>query len=120
MVITRQGNYTPDKNWTSISSEGDGGKRQLPRRQLPRLLGRQPILPLPSNVEEEPVALAIDFSTSSLNFNGDGDGNNNNGGDSAGARGKCKRGMDEEEMEEEVEEVDKAKEEGWQRLSRKS
>ncbi len=29
MVITRQGNYMPDKNATSISGNGNGGERQL-------------------------------------------------------------------------------------------
>ncbi len=28
MVITRQGDYTPDKNATSISGDGEGGERQ--------------------------------------------------------------------------------------------
>jgi hypothetical protein len=29
MVITRQGDYTPDKNATSISGDCNGGERQL-------------------------------------------------------------------------------------------
>ncbi len=121
MVITRQGNYMPDKNATSISSDGNGGERQLPRRQSPRLLGRQPILPSPGNNEEEAVAVAIDFAASH-NFEGNSDGNDkdNDGGDGIRAGGKRKRGTDEEEMEEEDEEVDEEEEEGWRRLSRKS
>ncbi len=103
----------PDKNATSISGNGNGRERQLPRRQSPRLMGRQPILSLPGKDKKEAITVAIEFAAF-LNFDGDGDGNNNNNGDSIGAGGKRKRGTDEEEMEEEVEE------EGWQRLSRKN
>ncbi len=120
MVIIKQGDYTPDKNAASISSNGNGSERQLPRRQLPRLLGQQLVLPSPGNSKVEAVTVSIDFSAS-FNFNGDGDSNNdnnddgnNNGnidvddvdvdnGNGVGAGGKRKRGTGEEEMEEEAE-----------------
>ncbi len=111
MVIIRQGNYMPDKNVTSISGDGNGGERQLPRRQLPRLLGQQPILPSPGITRRRPLQWPLILLPPLILTDNNGDG--------VGAGGKHKCGMDEEEMEEEAEEVDKAKEEGWQRLIRK-